>query len=430
MFVAHLDRPWLETPFLLQGFMIRDEHEVSQLRKYCKYVFVDLGKSSLPTERILKAQRQETRYAGSLNSRVNGRVHTPPQSVSSQLISIVTRLDPTGKLADRLYTRSYRNHVSTRKEAPRAMAAYDLAVAAMDKVMAEIREGRPVDVDSLKGAVKPLIDSVLRNQDAMAWLALLRKRDEATYRHPLATAIWAVVLGRHLGFDRQGLDTLALGGLLLDFGKAKIPESIVAKPAPLDLVEIKIVQKHVALSLEMVRKLAGINADVIAMVECHHERHDGSGYPKGLAGSAIPIFGRIAGILDSFDAMTTKRAYAPARSAYDAMRELNSMSGTKFQRELVEHFVQALGMFPTGSLVEMSSGQVCVVVEQNRSWRLRPKVLLLLDADKKPAAHNSLINLSKLPSQPGTRGAVWITRGLEPGAFGIDPKDYFLSRVR
>jgi hypothetical protein len=123
--------------------------------------------------------------------------------------------------------------------------------------------------------------------------------------------------------------------------------------------------------------------------------------------------------------MTTKRPYAPARSAYDAVRELNSESGTTFQRELVEQFVQAVGMFPTGSLVELNTGEVALVIEQNRVRRLRPKLMLLLDANKAPVKRQALLDLKAKPASAGDGPAYWIRRGLEPGAFGLDPKDYF-----
>jgi hypothetical protein len=137
------------------------------------------------------------------------------------------------------------------------------------------------------------------------------------------------------------------------------------------------------------------------------------------------VFGRVAGLIDCFDAMTTKRPYAPARSAYDAVRELNSLSGTLFQRELVEQFVQAVGMFPTGSLVELNTGEVALVIEQNRVRRLRPKLMLLLNADKTPVGRHALMDLKAKPAGGDEDEARWILRGLDPGAFGLDPRDYF-----
>ena len=123
--------------------------------------------------------------------------------------------------------------------------------------------------------------------------------------------------------------------------------------------------------------------------------------------------------------MITSRPYARAKSAYDAIRELNSLAGTGFQRELVEQFVQALGMFPTGSLVQLNTGQVGIVIEQNRVRRLRPKLMLLLEADKSPVRTHSTLDLRMVPASGADPSARWIVCGLEPGAHGLDPKDFF-----
>ena len=290
------------------------------------------------------------------------------------MMRAVTQLDPTGSVAARLGGhREYRNKVPTRKEAPQSIRAYDGRVATMQDVLVHVRKGAGVDVDKVQTAIKPIIDSVLRNQDAMAWLVYLRKRDEYAYHHSIASSVWAVILGRHLGFDRHGLDTLAMGGMLLDIGKAKLPESITNRDGKLSPAEYEAMKKHVTYGLAMVKLTPGINADVLAMIEGHHERYDGSGYPKGLKGADIPVFARVGGLVDCYDAMTSHRPWARAKSPYDAIRELNALSGVQFQKEMVEQFVQALGMFPTGSVVELNTGEVGIVVEQNRIRRCDPR---------------------------------------------------------
>ena len=130
--------------------------------------------------------------------------------------------------------------------------------------------------------------------------------------------------------------------------------------------------------------------------------------------------------MDCYDAMISDQPHQQARSPYDAIRELNLMVGTKFQKQLVEQFVQALGMFPTGSLVELNTGEVGIVIEQNRVRRLRPKVILVLDRDKNKFRSGKVVDLQKVPCEEGQRRARWINIGHEPGAFGIDPNEYFL----
>jgi HD-GYP domain-containing protein (c-di-GMP phosphodiesterase class II) len=425
MYVAQLDRPWLETPFLFKGFEIRDDKELRLLRNFCKHVYVDATRGSVAKDKVLEARRRAEQYAQSLATPATRLEHAKRPSLQRRLFDALTRLDRSGTLAGFFQTKHYRNAIPTRLEAPRAALAYDSAAAVLSDALEQFQQGRGLDIARLKAVVGPLIDSILRNQDAMAWLVCLRKRETAGPQRSIGSAVWAVILARHLGFERPGLETLALGGMLLDLGNAKLPGDVLAKAGPLDDVERTIVKKHVAVGLDLVKNALGLNADVLAMIQHHHERHDGSGYPKGLTGADIPVFGRIAGLIDCFDAMTTKRPYAPAKSAYDAVRELNGLSGTGFQRELVEQFVQAVGMFPTGSLVELNTGEVALVIEQNRVRRLRPKLMLLLDADKKPVSRHALLDLKAMPAGGDEGDARWIVHGLEPGAFGLDPKDYF-----
>jgi HD-GYP domain-containing protein (c-di-GMP phosphodiesterase class II) len=425
MYVAQLDRPWLETPFLFKGFEIRDDKELRLLRNFCKHVYVDATQGSVPQKKVMEARSRAEKYTQSLAAPATRLEHAMRPSLTRRLVDALARLDRTGTLATFFQTKHYRNAVPTRLEVPKAAVAYDTAAAVLQDVLEQFQQGRGLDTPRLKVAAGPLIDSILRNQDTMAWLVCLRKRDTSGSQRSIGSAVWAVILGRHLGFERPGLETLALGGMLLDLGNAKLPPDVLAKPGPLDDVERVIVKKHVAVGLDLVKNALGLNADVLAMIQHHHERHDGSGYPKGFQGADVPVFGRIAGLIDCFDAMTTKRPYAPAKSAYDAVRELNALSGSGFQRELVEQFVQAVGMFPTGSLVELNTGEVAVVVEQNRVQRLRPKLMLLRTAAKTPVSRHALLDLKARPAGGDSDDARWIIRGLEPGAFGLDPKDYF-----
>lgn len=425
MFVSQLDRPWLETPFLFKGFEIREDAELKLLRQFCQNVFVDVNRGSLAKERVLAATRaRQISHQFSSPDRTTKR----PRGLRARLFHSISRLDPTGKIATRLYGhRHYRNTVATVEEAPHAIRAYDAAAQTINEVLDEIQAGRGVDVEKVKTAAQPIIESILRNQDAMAWLIYLRKRDEYAYHHSVASAVWAVILGRHLGFERDGLDTLALGGMLLDMGKARLPARVAKSTEKFTAEEIEVMKKHVRHGMDLARKTPGINAEALAMIESHHERHDGSGYPQGLRGSDIPVFGRIGGLVDCYDAMTSPRPWAAAKSPYDAIRELNVLAGIKFQKEMVEQFVQALGMFPTGSLVEMNTGEIGVVIEQNQIRRLRPKLMVVLDPGHAPVSEHRVLDLCKLPSDQREGDAYWIVRGLDAGAFGVDPKNFFIS---
>jgi HD-GYP domain-containing protein (c-di-GMP phosphodiesterase class II) len=214
--------------------------------------------------------------------------------------------------------------------------------------------------------------------------------------------------------------------MLLDIGKTKLPTELLQKTDKPTAEEWDLIRAHVEHGLNFVRAIPNIDEQVIAMIATHHERCDGEGYPRKLKGDAIPLVGRIAGIVDCYDAMTSERHYAKPKSTYDSVRELKKLSGTWFQAELVEFFIQAVGVFPTGTLVELNTGEVGVVVGQNRFRRLRPEVMLILDADKKLRTEFLIADLQEQSGAVGDTPSFWITRGLEPGAYGIDPTEYFL----
>jgi HD-GYP domain-containing protein (c-di-GMP phosphodiesterase class II) len=258
----------------------------------------------------------------------------------------------------------------------------------------------------------------------MAWTAFSGKRSDRKYCRAAAAAVWATVFGRHLGFDRSELLNLATGGFLLDIGNVAIDQEILDAEGAITVEEYEIVPRHVQAGIDILARSTGVDPAVVDMVRFHHERYDGSGYPHGANGSGIPPHGRIAAIVDCYDAMTTRNGYSPALAAYDAARELNEMRDEQFHGEVVEQFLQAIGMFPTGSVIELSDGSVGLVLEQNRSHPLQPKVLVLREKDSEMLPTPRVINPDDWP-RGEQEAPLWIARGHEHGAFGIDPMDYF-----
>ena len=249
MYVAQLDRPWLETPFLFKGFEIRHATELQQLRQFCKYVYVDISQGSLPEREVLGARGKEAQYASVLAEPATRREHAPPAGLARRLVDVLARFDRNGVITQFLPASRYRNAVPTHQEAPRAAAAYDNAARILNAMLEQFPQVKKLDAAGLQQAVNPLVDSILRNQDAMAWLVSLRKRDMNSPLRQIGSAVWAAILGRHLGFERGAVEALAMGGLLLDLGNARIPQSIILKQGPLEEVEQKIIRKHVALGL-------------------------------------------------------------------------------------------------------------------------------------------------------------------------------------
>ena len=271
----------------------------------------------------------------------------------------------------------------------------------------------------VKKSVDPMIDSVIRNPDACVWLARMKQEDQYTYQHSLGASIWAVALGRQLGLPKSDLRSLAIGGILFDVGKLGVDKDLIQTERPLTDAEFQQVRDHVKLGVEMIQGSGLMNQDVINMITHHHERHDGSGYPKKLRGDDIPVFARIAAIVDCYDAITSHRGYARAIPPSTAVKMLYQWKDIDFQGELVEAFIQAMGTYPAGTLVELSSGEVAVVVSEYRKRKLRPRVMVLLDADKQALAHTRTVDLQTEKETAGGK-PLNIVGSLEPDAHGID----------
>ncbi|MDX1480052.1 MAG: HD-GYP domain-containing protein [Woeseiaceae bacterium] len=417
MFVAHLDRPWLETPFLFQGFYIRNEGEIEDLRRYCQSVEIDIEQSDA---RLFDTASPvaSTKEKKSGRPSANGR----DRSFWGWLLSLF------GWKRKTLATQPgpgeyYKDTVSTTDE---LVVARTLRSGALDKlmnVMERIRSGREVSMPELEIVTGAMVDSVLRNSTAMSLLVRLEEKGEYTGMHSFESSVWALVFGRHLGLDRDSLNAVGLGGLLMDIGKARIPARLLNKTGELTDVEIAYLRTHVELGIEILKESANVDRRVLEMVATHHERFDGSGYPKGLKGNDIPVFGRIGGIVDSYSAMINDRPYAAAMSSFDAMREFKALADKHFQAEMVEQFIQAIGVFPVGTLVELNTGQVGVVLKENPSSRLQPEIAVILDANKEPVEKPPVIKL-EVKGDPSP--TVWIANGVEPGAYDIDARKYFL----
>jgi HD-GYP domain-containing protein (c-di-GMP phosphodiesterase class II) len=407
MYVAKLDRPWLGTSFKVQGFYVRNREFIERLSTECDHVFVD--------------PRRFKRIDGPPKLRVVASNDSPGENPNDKSLKAVPKLRQIAPPTPRVYEDS----AQTGDETAQAHTSIDDAIAIMHPIVEKVRTTGKLEVDQIEAAVTPLVSSVLRNKDAVAALLRIRNLDDYTYSHSISNAVWAAVLGRHLGFKPHQINKLALGCALVDVGKVTIPKELLTKPGALTAAEWNTMHGHVEAGLAILEQSNITDRDVIAMVATHHERIDGSGYPNGLSGKDIPVYGQIAGIIDTYDAMITERPYAAARSSFDAVHELHETAGVIFQDDLVEHLTQAIGVFPTGTLVELNTGEVGVVTAQNPERRLRPKVNLILNEAKQPRGEPIIADLNSMDTDIGTPPRVWIKRELPQGAFGIDAARYF-----
>ena len=248
-----------------------------------------------------------------------------------------------------------------------SMGAFARSEETLADVVADIRGGRIPQTEQVAEVVDHMVDSMIDNPDALLWVAQLREEHLQTYQHGVRVSLYMISLGRHLGFPKEMLESLGLIGMLADVGKTKLPRALLEKPGMLNPAEYSIIKEHVRLGLEALSQGSALTPEVELGIAQHHERLDGSGYPKGLKGNEISIYGRMAAIADSFSALITPRPYANPLAPQDALMSLYQWAGTSFHEPLVEQFVQGVGVFPVGSMVELSSGEVAVVLAQNLS---------------------------------------------------------------
>ena len=506
MFVADLDRPWVDTPFLLQGFLIEDDEQIRELQQHCAFVVVDRARSlgdeyqaaeipgtdpvratsgpSAPAKPQVEtsaappkeaAPRPEPKpgearvinledilsHRGGTAARVPvvgpgpegpveegegegviGRVlgsfrglfkrsgsnapeappAPPPQPEETpQELAARAALLPPG-----IAVQTYRDSVPVEIEVIKAREVFQRTDEVLDKLVLDIRGGHLLEIEEVEEVVNDMVESIVRNPDALMWVARLREQDITTYGHSLQVAVYLTAFGRQLGFPKPQLSLLGQVGLLLDIGKIKLPRELLEKEGKLTAEEFALAKEHVAFGLEILSSTPNFHPEVIEGIGHHHERINGSGYPSGLQGTDISLFGRMAGIADCFAAITKRRPYAEAVSSYEAMRSLSGWAGDFFQEALVQQFISSVGVFPVGSLIELSTGEVAIVVAHNKVRRLKPRVLVVTGPDKAPAGFPSLVDLLYDPKTANEQ-PIFIRRGLAAGAFGLDLKDFYLA---
>jgi HD-GYP domain-containing protein (c-di-GMP phosphodiesterase class II) len=325
---------------------------------------------------------------------------------------------------EELHLVHYHDQLSMVDELSRARLVVEQTDALIHKLQHDLINMQSLELKEVLPTVQLLSDSVISNPSALMWLLRMRSENMGVVSHALNVAVYMLTLGRHIGFSKQQLIEIGFIGLLLDIGKLEIPQDLLQKPAKLSLEELSIMRRHVDASIQLLEAQEPLSENVRLGINEHHERMDGSGYPRGLVGAEISIFGRMAAIADSFSAMTSTRPYGATKSSFDAMKELFRMSEGQLHAPLVEEFVQAIGIFPVGSLIQLSTGEVAIVLEHNKLKRLDPKVLLLTKADQSLLEKPMMLDLMQ-QSLVDNGERVSIMRGLPDGAYGLVCHDFY-----
>ena len=388
MYIAELDRPWTETPFMFQGFHLRTDKQLEALRKFCKHVFVDAARSD-PQVMLRPGAPASTAAASAPGFRTKGTAQYPEQSRVENEIGVCAEL----------YAQTY-------------------------KALREMLQP-PIDGAAVVRAINRLADSVVRNPDALLLMSKMRKMEVAAHARALQVAVYMMVFGRFLQLERDQIETLGLLGLLQDVGKTRLPEALLARrEEELSAEESEMLRKHADLSAHILGVTSGLPPKFAPQALLHHERQDGTGYPRGLKGYQIGLYGSIAAICDGYDFFLAPPPSGEGRSSSAAVSLLLKDRGTAYHGPLVEQFIRCMGSFPVGTLVELTSGEVGVVVAEHLLQRIKPKVMLVLDRAGLRVPPGRIIDLAVNPALSGGE-PYRIRRALEQSRLTFDPRRLF-----
>lgn len=380
MYVSELDRPWLGTPFLMQGFLVETEEQIEQVRAICDYVFIDVLKSHYaPNDarhNVVRSRRGKTRYE---------------------------------------------NRVTAERELPQAHKEYHAALDSVDRMLRTIADTQAFQSKPIKKHVSACASSITRNPSALMWLSRIKHADNYTAEHSLNVGVLAMALGRHLGYERADLETLGLCGILHDVGKMLIDPEILNKPGRLTKEEFDHIQGHPVHSRNILQQDDSLTPMVLEAAYSHHERIDGKGYPHGLNAAGLNEFTKIITIVDAFDAITSVRCYSTAKPLSEALRILYENRNAQFDDELVVKFIECIGVYPPGTIVELSSGEVGFVLN-NTQHRLLPRIAIVLDEHKQPRLQH-IIDLNEQYSS-GDTSKLHIKAALPDGSHGLSLEAY------
>lgn len=400
MYVSELDRPWKDTPFLFQGFRITNDREIEKLMSLCDYVFIDQEKCTVDVDPALL----------SLSNVPQHKIHT--QSKAQFTIEV----------------KSQPHQETFEKEYPVAKAAYRNAFEKMHVVFNDMRMGKSLDVLTVKSTVQDMTSSILRNSDALKLLCVIQERDDNAVTHALHVCILSLAFGKYLGLKKDMIQKLGLGGFLHDIGETKLSEGLFWRSRHYSKEEKSEIQKHTQYGVDIISQVQGLDPIVIDIVKNHHERLNCTGFPNQSCGDDISYNAMLVSIVDVYDSVTMGYEGKDKVSCTNALKSMYDWRDDLFHGELIEHFIQCLGIYPIGSVVQLNSGEIGVIITFDDYSRLAPRIMLLLDKRLKRYPTPVIIDLSKF-KDPEEKYVYEIKRVVTAEDYGIDLKLHLLEEL-
>lgn len=396
MYVSELDRPWIETPFLFQGFRVTNQDELNKLSEICEYVLVDVEKSKVPINK--------------------GRVVTSePQE---ELAVIKTQSKPYVNTFEEEYNKAKEIYIESHKY--------------VNNLFKDIRLGKNIAMTEVTDTVTPLADSIFRNPDTLTLLSNIKAANEDLEAHSINCCVLCLTFARHLGFDKSKTIELGIAALLHDIGETQIPKEILQRRGNLSAEEQGILQSHTTIGASMLSDVKGVPHSAISVAQHHHERANESGYPDKLSLDNIGLFTKIISVIDVYDTLTTGTPSQPPLSCTDALKHMYDWRNELFDPAVVEQFIQCLGIYPIGSTVELNTGDTGIVISIPEKSRLTPSVMLIKNAKGQTYLPPRIANLSLLNKAAKENGTdlIEINKVIVPETFDLDLKNFVLRELQ
>jgi len=395
MFIVGLDQSWFKTPFFRHKWLIKRADEIQLLRQYgVQEVFIDPAKgeslpASAPVEEISSSPASE---------------NAPPPKIPQEP---KTESEQEPHPEDLTTARLIRSG----------------AIETMEALFSNITNGAPVQPDSVQNVVSALLDGLMEHQSAMISLIQMKRFDQHLATHGVDTCVLSLVLGKsHGGLNIAQLKVLGLGALLHDVGQLRLPLNFIKKRTPYSEQDQKLIRIHPEMGVAFLNQLPAIPDEAKRAVLEHHERLDGSGYPRHLQAPSLSLLSQIIGIADTYDAQISGRCSHPPVPPSQAVRELyQAATDGQLNMNLVQELIYFLGVYPIGSLVEINTGEHAGVVWIHPQHRLQPTVKLLVSSAGDPYPDPPTLNLSSTRSGEPER---FITHALDPSKEPADTLNF------
>jgi len=363
MYVADLGAGWMEHPFLRNNFAIKDEATIA------KIVDAGIRQVYIDPERGLDVDDAPTH-------------HEVTRQLEEEMARVAAQPVPERR-------------VGVGEEMGKAKKIHAEANRIIHNIMSDVRLGEQVQLERVDPVVAKLTESILRNGNALLSLCQVKNKDDYTFLHSVSVCALHVSFCHAVGLDTATIHLAGVGGLLHDIGKVRVPSEILNKPGRLDEKEFEAMKAHVVESKHILDQTSGVSEISIQVAHEHHERYDGSGYPRGIKGDEISPMGRMAAICDVYDAITSERVYHKGMAPHEALRKIFEWSKFHFDPALVQQFLRTIGIYPVGTLVMLESGRIGIVLEQSAANLLHPLVRVFYDGKRRQYLPPQEIDLSR-----------------------------------